>query len=294
MGKKGSINKIAAAAVYVNTAQLILIIAFLSYMVFGVTPKGSKLGVGEIVVFLIILLISVAVNYYLTFKHMGLILYNNRYNSALQETNSQLETLNNTLRSQRHDFMNHLQVVYSLMELDDYKEARDYIERVYSIIQKVNRTLRTSIPAVNALIQAKVISAERNDTAVRINITTSLDKLTIPPWEFCRIIGNLIDNAIYALQMAENIEHKELCIEMFEDLRNYGFRIRNNGPEIPADIIDRIFDSGFTTKRNRGEGMGLAISKEIMQQYNGEIKVISSPEFTEFIGLIPKSLELIE
>lgn len=293
MDKRGNLNKISTAAIYVNTAQIILIIAFLAYVIFSIIPNGNKLKIEEISVFLFVLLLSVAVNYYLAFKYTNLILYNNKYYSALQETNIQLETLNNTLRSQRHDFMNHLQVVYSLMELEDYAEAREYIEKVYSIIQKVNRNLRTSIPAVNALMQAKQISAEKSGIDVHVNITTSLDELVIPAWEFCRVIGNLIDNALYALQTVDSSEHKELCIELFEDLKTFGFRIRNNGPAIPANIVDRIFDSGFTTKNDKGDGMGLAISKEIMQQYNSEINVISNLEFTEFTGSIPKRLEHI-
>lgn len=294
MDKKVRLNKVASATLYINTMQIIFIIAFLAYLIFGMFTKGNSLRVEETAIFLFILLISVAINYYLAFKYMNLIMNNNKYYSVLHETNTQLEILNKTLRSQRHDFMNHLQVVYSLMEMEDYREASSYIERVYSIIQKVNRNLRTSIPAVNALIQAKQISAEKDDIIVRVNITTALDKLSIPAWEFCRILGNLIDNSIFALQTMDQAMHRELCIELFEDLKSYGFRIRNNGPAIPADIIERIFESGFTTKKDRGEGMGLAITKEIIQQYKGDIEVISNQEFTEFAGAIQKNLEHLE
>ena len=63
----------------------------------------------------------------------------------LQDAYAQLEDLNGTLRAQRHDFMNHLQVVFSLLELEDYKEASDYIERVYGDIRRVSRTLKMCI-----------------------------------------------------------------------------------------------------------------------------------------------------
>ena len=52
----------------------------------------------------------------------------------LEEAYSQLEDLNGTLRKQRHDFMNHLQVVFSLMELGDSAEAMRYVESVYGDI----------------------------------------------------------------------------------------------------------------------------------------------------------------
>ena len=52
----------------------------------------------------------------------------------LEEAYGQLEDLNATLRRQRHDFMNHLQVVFSLLELNDADEAMKYVESVYGDI----------------------------------------------------------------------------------------------------------------------------------------------------------------
>ena len=57
----------------------------------------------------------------------------------------QLNELNNTLRARRHDYLNHLQVVYGLMDLEQYDDANNYIEQVYAGIQKVNSVLKTSI-----------------------------------------------------------------------------------------------------------------------------------------------------
>ena len=48
----------------------------------------------------------------------------------MDQTIEAQEDLNITLRAQRHDFLNHLQVVYSLIEMKEYNEANDYIERV--------------------------------------------------------------------------------------------------------------------------------------------------------------------
>ena len=75
---------------------------------------------------------------------------------ALEEAYEQLEELNSTLRAQRHDFMNHIQVIYTLTELDDRPAALEYMDKVYGDIQKVGRVLKTTSPAVNALIAAKM------------------------------------------------------------------------------------------------------------------------------------------
>lgn len=204
----------------------------------------------------------------------------------LRDSLDQVGELNKTLRAQRHDFMNHLQVVYGLMELEEYHEASEYIEKVFNDIQKVSRVLKTSNPAVNALLQAKIIFGEKRGINTKINITTQLKDLKIPSWEFCRVLGNIIDNAIYALQRIE--EERIIEINIFQDLKNYGFRIKNNGPEIPKQIREKIFEAGFTTKGEKGEGMGLAISKEILEQYGGSISVLSQEKWTVFEGFIPR------
>ena len=66
--------------------------------------------------------------------------------SRLKQAESSLDDLNklnNTMRAQRHDFMNHLQVVHSLIELKEHDEANAYIDRVYDQIEKVSSSLKT-------------------------------------------------------------------------------------------------------------------------------------------------------
>ena len=82
-----------------------------------------------------------------------------RRTQELEEAYSQLEDLNREMRAQRHDFMNHIQVVYSLIEMNEPGEAMTYMDKLYGDMQRVSRMMRTACPAVNALIQAKVVEA---------------------------------------------------------------------------------------------------------------------------------------
>lgn len=202
----------------------------------------------------------------------------------LQDAYAQLEDLNGTLRAQRHDFMNHLQVVFSLLELEDYKEAADYIERVYGDIRRVSRTLKTAHPSINALLAAKVGDCESRGIHVNLQIESPWSDLPIEGWEMCRVLGNLIDNAMDALRQTPE---PQLTIRLSESVQSYTFTIANNGPMIPQSIAERIFQRGFSTK-GEGRGMGLSIVRNIIEEDGGHLTLSSDEHETRFDGLIPK------
>lgn len=88
--------------------------------------------------------------------------------SGLNETVEQMSDLNRALRTQRHDFLNHLQVVYSLMEMEEYDDAREYIKKVYGEVRSLSTSLRTACVPVNALMRVKL--AECRDRGIECTL----------------------------------------------------------------------------------------------------------------------------
>lgn len=164
---------------------------------------------------------------------------------AMEDTITNMEKLNNTLRAQRHDFRNHLQVVYSLMEMKEYDEAGAYIEKVYGSITSLSRVMKTAHASVNALLQAKLTACEQQQIQVSLNITSSWKDMDIPGWEMCKVLANLIDNAIDAMLEGED---RQLEINLTEDLHSCRFSVSNTGPLIPEELRLSIFEAGVTTK----------------------------------------------
>lgn len=285
MNKKVDPGTTIIMIIIINLTQIALIAAVLLYLVDNGGGPGL-LANPWIIVLLTVTLAAVAINSLAAFRNRNSLLRSVYQFQLLEDTLSRLEKLNNTLRAQRHDFMNHLQVVHSLIEMDEYRSASEYIEKVYTDIQKVNRIMKTSNAAVNALLQAKLLTCEKHGISVGLNVTTQLKNLKIEAWEFCRILGNLIDNAVYALSDKQG--EKNISIELSEDLKNYCFKVSNNGTPIPPELLDKIFEPGFTTKGESGEGMGLAICREILENYGGAISVSSGADSTVFSGYIPR------
>lgn len=204
----------------------------------------------------------------------------------LAKSYHEIEDLNAALRSQRHDQLNHLQVVYGMMELEEYEEMKNYLRPIYKECQKTGKALKTSRPAINALLMAKGMEAESRRTDFYVEVKTGLKGLKIPDWELCKVLSNLIDNALTALE--EKPDDRVLRVDMNESREAFIFEIANNGPEIPADMINVIFKQGVTTKKDNGHGMGLAIVRKTLSEYDGEVNCESGPEETVFTVKIKK------
>lgn len=99
------------------------------------------------------------------------------------------------------------------------------------------------------------------------------------------VLINLIKNAIDAMPGGGTLE----ITTQVRDSMLY-ISLKDTGTGIPQEIKDRIFEPFFTTKNiNKGTGLGLAICSEIINKYEGVIKVESSPaEGSVFTVLIPK------
>lgn len=207
----------------------------------------------------------------------------------LQVSYHNLEKLNTELRAQRHDYLNHLQVVYGLLELKEYEELYSYLSPVYKNIQKTGKALKTSKPAINALLKAKMDEAENRKIDFYIEVKTDLKNLKVEDWEMCKVLSNLIDNAITALEEKET--DKKIRIDMTEDRECYLFSVSNNGPMIPRSMQEEVFKPGVTSKIENGHGMGLHIVQTVIKEYKGKMNLSSTEEETTFSFCFPKKKE---
>lgn len=112
----------------------------------------------------------------------------------------------------------------------------------------------------------------------------SLPKLTVRGSELNQVWTNLIDNAIDALG-----EHGTITITTEHDGSCARVDISDDGPGIPEEIRERVFDSFFTTKDiGRGTGLGLATARRIVvDRHDGALTLESQPGRTTFHVSLP-------
>lgn len=206
--------------------------------------------------------------------------------AMLEESFMDLRQLNFELRSVRHDYLNHLQVVYGLLELEEYDELKSYLKPVYKEMMKTGKALKTSKPALNALLMAKMKEAETQGIDVYVEVKSDLKHLSPEVWQLCKVLSNLLDNAMAALKDVTG--EKKIEVDINETKEDYVFLISDNGPGIPEQLQEAIFKRGFTTKKESGHGMGLAIVSEILKENNGRIQVNSVEGRTTFTVMFRK------
>ncbi|EJT5912964.1 ATP-binding protein [Clostridium perfringens] len=135
-----------------------------------------------------------------------------------------------------------------------------------------------------SIISMIVNTINLKDITVFIDENADLLETNVNELDFQRIVSNILRNSIEALDGSGSIK-----INTYYSFNYFVLKIQNNGPEIPDKILNKIFDSGFTTKENKesNNGFGLTIVKELVESYNGKIQVSSTDEFTEFTIYLP-------
>ncbi len=276
------VNKATLSAIVVNAIQIAALAAFVLYVLLW--REQSRLSLTVIVV---IAALMAAWGASIDIQEAVRTRRRERTISELQLSNGQMDALNLKLRAQRHDFLNHLQVVYSLLEMGESNEAADYLETIYNQLKSVSKVLRTRVTAFNALLQVKNAACEEKGIALEMDIRSTLDGLTVPAWGLCCIIGNLMDNAMDAVG---GMRDGRIWLNVREDLHNFYFTVRNNGAPVPEELRQSIFEPGVSTK-GEGRGMGLSIVRQTLAEFGGTIALEDGGE-TAFTVTVPKGNRL--
>jgi signal transduction histidine kinase len=120
----------------------------------------------------------------------------------------------------------------------------------------------------------------------------ALPKINVIPQDIGRVLLNMINNAFYAVQQSpqKQREYKPMVVVSTKNTGTHvEIRVKDNGPGIPSEIRDKIFQPFFTTKPTGvGTGLGLSLSYDIVKAHGGKLKVETlEGEGTEFIVQLP-------
>jgi len=193
------------------------------------------------------------------------------------------ETLINSLRQQRHDHINHIQTISSMLILNEHDEAQSYISGIANKYKFTGSIIRLGNPTLTALINTKKAVSEKYDTELIIHSGCKVNLQRIKPWELSSIMSNLIDNAFDEVVKLDKLNRKvELNVSKSANGRGYEFTLTNPLCTSTTVDIDSIFSQGYSTKASKGRGYGLHIVKELVSKNNGTIDANLKKKSIEF------------
>ncbi len=269
-------DKNAVYIVSILLLQAILLITIFQSLYFGTTVEYMIEKVFTIIPYLSYIVIALTIITVLTVSRLSLLARKQQELEIKELENRHIKQMNEALRGQRHDFNNHLQVISMLAQANKLPQILAYLKDLTEEAAGVNNILGMQCPAVGALIGSKVSLAQKHGVQLEYDIQGDLEGGRVRPLHLCRILGNLLDNAIEAVRELK-IPSPKVELKAYCDAARIYISVKNPG-QIHPSVMDRLFVPGTSTKKGNNRGMGLNIVKSIVDMYNGRIEVDSHPE----------------
>ncbi|NDK56702.1 GHKL domain-containing protein [Pontibacter sp. BT213] len=171
--------------------------------------------------------------------------------------------------------------------LEDIQDGLKTIERrttgMLHFVKNYRRLMRLPLPelqevSINELLRdvhtLMKPDFEKENIQLAVYLAPSDITLQADPEQLEQVLINLIKNANEACRQSTDPRVEVIAYGDENHKFNVRIEVRDNGPGIPDEVLDRLFIPFYTTKK-QGSGIGLSLSKQIMRQHGGSIRVNS-------------------
>lgn len=227
------------------------------------------------------LLVYFAISIYSLTRTFKLILTTRKLQSA-EEYNHSLRVLHDSVRAFKHDFDNMVTTIGGYIKTNDMKGLEKYYSELVDDSERVNNLYILNPGVVNNdgiynLLTKKYHEADSKDIKVNITFLLDLSTLHMKIYEFARILGILLDNAIEA---SSECEEKVVNLIFRDDRKNHTqlIIVENTYADKTVDT-EKIFEKGISGKENH-TGLGLwKVRKIVNKNQNVVLRTIKDDKF---------------
>ncbi|MGF7047927.1 sensor histidine kinase regulating citrate/malate metabolism [Paenibacillus sp. DS2015] len=201
--------------------------------------------------------------------------YKIRFKRDLDQTEkmyiSELGKVMDTIKSSRHDMMNHLQVLGGLMDLQLHDKVNDYLKQLTKESKISEMSLRIKNPILMVLFQSKWELSQSKNIQMYFE-ADQYDYSRVDSMDLAKIYSNLLDNAIEATESYSGDLPQQIHVVCQRVGGKYIFAVENPA-QLTAKEQKNLFQYGYTTKENKDalRGNGLMIIKRTVERYMGDI-----------------------
>ena len=199
----------------------------------------------------------------------------------ISKQEEEIRTLHRNARRLKHDMRNHLLVVASYINNEDYESAKNYISEILEKLNAVRSYVETGNPLLNHILNDKLETARKDGIDVKVEIgKASFDRMK--GIDFSAVFSNAIDNAI---ERERQEAKKEIFIKVFEKKGYDGFSVRNRISESVLAVNPKLQS---TKSEENTHGFGVGQIKEIVEAYEGLTDFYEEDGFFIVNVFIPK------
>ena len=184
--------------------------------------------------------------------------------------NKTLQMLQDNTRAFRHDFSNIVQGMAGFIDKNDMEGLKKYYSQLLEDIQHTNNltTLSPEVvnnPAIYNVLATKYHKADQLGIKINLEAFLNMNDLHIKIYEFTRVLGILMDNAIEA---AKECDKKVINVVLRKDSRRHMQLLIIENTYTNKDVnTDKIFEKGYSTKKGN-TGLGLWEVRQILKKNN--------------------------
>lgn len=172
-------------------------------------------------------------------------------------------------------------------------ECREQIDRFYNFIKghhvskAQNETLSNIVFSALDMIKHRINKTDNSRGTIVLSVNIhSMSKVFCNEYKLRQAILNIVMNAIDSMEETGGL----LEVNLYEQANIVVVEIIDTGIGIPQDKFEKIFETNYTTKGSKGTGLGLIISKSIVEEYGGRLelssKVGKGSIFTIFLPIV--------
>ena len=213
----------------------------------------------------LILIVSINTFNFIRFGKIELLKQNVEFQNLYIKT---LNEMIDSLRGFKHDHNNMLQVMHGYICVNDMEGLKNFHSQLLSESRKLNNIAPLNsyikdIPPIYGLLLSKISYAEIKNVSFTITVMCTIKMANIKIYDFCKVLGILLDNAIEA---AEDSDKKFVELSIRENLDKSSLFIEINNSCVGTVDTTSIFKDGYTTKKEH-TGFGLWDVQRITSRY---------------------------
>jgi PAS domain S-box-containing protein len=171
----------------------------------------------------------------------------------------------------------------------DGTRAGEVIDRIRALVKKVppRRDLLEINEAICEVIALTRTEMQRNDVSLQSRLADDLPLVSADRIQLQQVMINLIVNAIEAMSGVAGRPRELTIVSGTDHMAEVLVEVTDTGPGLDPDTLDRLFQSFYTTKPD-GIGMGLAISRSIVEAHGGQLSAaLNNPRGAVFRLTLP-------